>query len=116
SLAGFACAFLPFRQYSSLIPSADSSVSTDLRNAFDRRGIEVHTESLVEELRREGPGIIVRYTTGGVESRAGVDAVFFAVGWPANLNELGLEAAGVMTERRAIPVDAYLRTNIEHIF
>jgi len=115
-LADFGVAVHLFEAGSSLIPSADSSVSTDLRNAFDRRGIEVHTESLVEELRREGPGIIVRYTTGEVESRADVDAVFFAVGWPANLNELGLEAAGVMTERRAIPVDAYLRTNIEHIF
>jgi pyruvate/2-oxoglutarate dehydrogenase complex dihydrolipoamide dehydrogenase (E3) component len=29
---------------------------------------------------------------------------------------LGLDAAGVMTDRHAIPVDDYLRTNVEHIF
>jgi pyruvate/2-oxoglutarate dehydrogenase complex dihydrolipoamide dehydrogenase (E3) component len=44
------------------------------------------------------------------------DAVFFAVGWPANLSQLNLEAAGVRAERGAIPVDEYLRTNVEHIF
>ena len=44
------------------------------------------------------------------------DAVFFAVGWPANLGELALAAAGVHATAAAIPVDDYLRTNVEHIY
>ncbi len=42
--------------------------------------------------------------------------MFFAVGWPANVGQVGLETAGVRAGRRAIEVDEYLRTNIEHIF
>jgi pyruvate/2-oxoglutarate dehydrogenase complex dihydrolipoamide dehydrogenase (E3) component len=115
-LADFGAAVHLFEAGSGLIPTADSSVSTDLQDAFARRGIKVHTQALVQELARQGPKIVVRYTTTGVESLAEVDAVFFAVGWQANIQGLGLEAAGVITERHAIPVDAYLRTNIEHIF
>jgi pyruvate/2-oxoglutarate dehydrogenase complex dihydrolipoamide dehydrogenase (E3) component len=44
------------------------------------------------------------------------DAVFFAVGWPGNLGELNLDAAGVSAGPGSIAVDRYLRTNVEHIF
>jgi pyruvate/2-oxoglutarate dehydrogenase complex dihydrolipoamide dehydrogenase (E3) component len=44
------------------------------------------------------------------------DAVFFAVGWPANVSHLDLEAAGVRAEPGVIPVDDYLRTSVGHIF
>jgi pyruvate/2-oxoglutarate dehydrogenase complex dihydrolipoamide dehydrogenase (E3) component len=44
------------------------------------------------------------------------DAVFFAVGWPANLSHLALDAAGVHAEPGLIPVDDYLCTNVGHIF
>ena len=42
--------------------------------------------------------------------------MFFAVGWPASLEGLNLEAAGVEAEPTAIAVDEYLRTNVGHIF
>src|SRR5437660_1555769 len=48
--------------------------------------------------------------------RTVADAVFFAVGWPANLSQLNLDAAGVRAGPGAIPVDDYLRTNVGHIF
>ena len=45
-----------------------------------------------------------------------MDAVFFAVGWPPNIEELALDAAGIQPQRQGIPVDAYLRTEVDHIF
>lgn len=100
----------------SLVPSADTSISTDLRRAFERKGIRVHTQTLVEELQRRDEQIGVCYRRGSAGARTDVDAVFFAVGWTGNIDELGLETAGVRAERHAIPVDGYLRTNVEHIF
>ena len=99
-----------------LVPSADISISTDLLGAFEGKGIEVHTHTLVEEFRRRERRIGVRYRSGPASAHTDVDAVFLAVGWRGNIDELGLEAAGVTTERHAIPVDGYLRTNVEHIF
>jgi pyruvate/2-oxoglutarate dehydrogenase complex dihydrolipoamide dehydrogenase (E3) component len=78
--------------------------------------MRVHTGTAVEELRREGSRIELLYREDGVVASTYVDAAFFAVGWRANIDTLGLAAAGVEADRRAIPVDPYLRTNVEHIF
>jgi len=76
----------------------------------------VHTGTLVEALSTGDGTIRVDYSGGPVPAHMMADAVFFAVGWPANVDHLALEAAGVYATSAAIPVDGYLRTNVEHIF
>jgi pyruvate/2-oxoglutarate dehydrogenase complex dihydrolipoamide dehydrogenase (E3) component len=115
-LADFGVAVHLFEAGPSLIGHADSSVSTELRSAFERKGIRVHTRTLVEELRRQELGIKIRYSTAGNGGNTNVDAVFFAVGWRGNIDELRLETAGVAADHGAIPVDEFLRTNIDHIY
>jgi pyruvate/2-oxoglutarate dehydrogenase complex dihydrolipoamide dehydrogenase (E3) component len=51
-----------------------------------------------------------------MRGRTVADAVFFAVGWPANTAGLNAEAAGIAVERGAVVVDEYLQTTAEHIF
>ena len=99
-----------------LLPAADASVSAELSRAFRAQGIAVHTGTLVEGLRPRGDDIQVGYRNGGVAGQLVAGAVFFAVGWPGNVDQLALDAAGVRTEPGVIPVDDYLRTNVEHIF
>jgi len=99
-----------------LVPAADSSVSAALEHSFRARGMEVHTATMVEALRQEPEGIRADHRSDAAAAHTVVDAVFFAVGWPANLDQLDLEAAGVQAGPRTITVDDYLRTNIEHIF
>jgi pyruvate/2-oxoglutarate dehydrogenase complex dihydrolipoamide dehydrogenase (E3) component len=99
-----------------LLPAADASVSAEFGRALRARDINVHTDTLVEALGAETGAIRVGYRSGPESGQLVADAVFFAVGWPANLSHLGLEAAGVHATARAIPVDDYLRTNVEHIF
>jgi pyruvate/2-oxoglutarate dehydrogenase complex dihydrolipoamide dehydrogenase (E3) component len=78
--------------------------------------MNVHTDTLVEALSTAGDAIGVDYRSGPASAHVLADAVFFAVGWPANLGHLALERAGVHATPAAIPVDDYLRTNVEHIF
>ena len=78
--------------------------------------MNVHTDTLVEALSPDGGAIRVDYRSGTAAAHMIADAVFFAVGWPANLGHLALAAAGVHATPAAIPVDDYLRTNVEHIF
>ena len=115
-LADFGAMVEVFEAGHNLIPHADASVSTELRSAFERKGMRVHTRTLVQELRRRGSRIGIRYSTEGAARNIDVDAVFFAVGWRGNIDELQLGAAGVTAERNGIPVDDYLRTNLDHIF
>jgi pyruvate/2-oxoglutarate dehydrogenase complex dihydrolipoamide dehydrogenase (E3) component len=99
-----------------LVPGADVSISAALRQAFAARGIEVITGARVQALERDTEQIIIRFTRQGPAERATAEAVFAAVGWPANLKDLDLDAAGVTSNPRAIPVDDYLRTSAGHIF
>ena len=99
-----------------LLPAADPSVSAELGRSFRAQGMSVHTGTLVEGLRRHGDAIQVGYRHGAVAGQLVAGAVFFAVGWPASVEHLALGAAGVRTEPGVIPVDDYLRTNVEHIF
>ena len=78
--------------------------------------MNVHTDTLVEALSADGDAIRVDYRSGTAPAHMIADAVFFAVGWPANLSHLALAAAGVHATPAAIPVDDYLRTNVEHIY
>jgi pyruvate/2-oxoglutarate dehydrogenase complex dihydrolipoamide dehydrogenase (E3) component len=99
-----------------IVPTADASISAALTQAFEAKGMKVTTGAKVQAL---GPGsgqVTVRFTSGGPVQYTTADAVFAAVGWPANLQDLDIDAAGVDSSPRAIPVDDYLRTNVGHIF
>jgi pyruvate/2-oxoglutarate dehydrogenase complex dihydrolipoamide dehydrogenase (E3) component len=105
-----------FEAAPTLLPAADPSVSVALGDAFLAQGMNVYTGTLVDSLRAQGGALCVDYRTGPVTGQLVADAVFFAVGWPANLSHLALEAAGVRAAPGMIPVDDYLRTNVGHIF
>jgi pyruvate/2-oxoglutarate dehydrogenase complex dihydrolipoamide dehydrogenase (E3) component len=99
-----------------LVPAADHTVSAELSRAFTDQGMTVATDTLVESLGRADGGVSISYRGPAGPGRMVADAVFFAVGWPANLGPLNLGAAGVRAEPGAIPADEYLRTNVGHIF
>jgi pyruvate/2-oxoglutarate dehydrogenase complex dihydrolipoamide dehydrogenase (E3) component len=99
-----------------LVPSADADVSAALARAFRDRGMTVATGTFVTGLQREDGSIYLDHRTGQALGQTAADAVFFAVGWPASLDGLNLEAAGVRAEPGVIGVDEYLRTNVGHIF
>jgi pyruvate/2-oxoglutarate dehydrogenase complex dihydrolipoamide dehydrogenase (E3) component len=99
-----------------LVPGADVSISAALRQAFEARGITVVTGATVQALERGHEEVIIRFTGGGPAERVTTEAVFAAVGWPANVQNLNLGVAGVASDPKAVPVDEYLRTNVEHIF
>lgn len=99
-----------------LVPAADADVSAELGRAFRSRGMRVATDTFVTALNRADGAVYIDHRSGQALGQTAADAVFFAVGWPARLGRLNLEAAGVSAEPGAIPVDEYLRTNVGHIF
>jgi pyruvate/2-oxoglutarate dehydrogenase complex dihydrolipoamide dehydrogenase (E3) component len=115
-LADFGCQTMLLEYAPRLNPRADQDVSAELGAAFSRRGIEVVTGASAQRLERTEGGIQVHYQQADGPARRLVDAVFFAVGWPANLEGLELAAAGVAAERGRIPVNDWLQTNIDHVF
>jgi pyruvate/2-oxoglutarate dehydrogenase complex dihydrolipoamide dehydrogenase (E3) component len=99
-----------------IVPGADASVSAALREAFEAKGMQVHTGARVQDLGRAGDQVTVRFTRDGPVEQASAAAVFAAVGWPGSHDGLGLDAAGVASTQQLIPVDSGLRTNVAHIY
>ncbi|WP_205708954.1 FAD-dependent oxidoreductase [Kineococcus siccus] len=101
-----------------VLPTADADVSRAVRTAFEEQGVQVDTGiDTVHSLERRADGAIdLTWSQGGSRRTAAYDAVVLSVGWPAALDGLGLEAAGIATHRSAITVDDYLRTSVPHVF
>lgn len=109
-----------------LLAHADPDVSAGMRRAFRDRGIIVHTGAQAQSLETDGGWTTVNYrstsadphtdTAATEQDAVSVDVAFAAIGWPANVEALGLERAGVAIGPRGVAVDEYLRTNVEHIF
>jgi pyruvate/2-oxoglutarate dehydrogenase complex dihydrolipoamide dehydrogenase (E3) component len=99
-----------------ILPGEDEDVSREVASCFANGGIEVVTGmERVHEIRRRDGGLLLAFERGGRNELA-VDAVALAVGWPGNVEHLGLEAAGVQVERNYIVTDDTLRTSAPHIF
>jgi pyruvate/2-oxoglutarate dehydrogenase complex dihydrolipoamide dehydrogenase (E3) component len=98
-----------------LVPAADPDVSAELGRAFENRGMTVATGTFVSALGREQESVRIDHRRGTATGQTVADAVFFAVGWPARVAELNLEAAG-RAGSGSITVDEYLRTSVGHIF
>ncbi|MGH2428892.1 MAG: dihydrolipoyl dehydrogenase family protein [Candidatus Limnocylindria bacterium] len=100
-----------------LIPAEDSDLAAALADAFAANGIDVRTGiGGVDRIERAGGGLRLAYRLGEAVEELRTDAVVLAVGWPGNVEELGLGEAGVATERGYIRVDDGLRTSASHIW
>lgn len=101
-----------------VLMSSDAAIAEAVSAAFVEQGIDVRTGiETVTSLERAQDGSIVLQWREADDSRSSTfDAVVMATGWPADVEDLGLENAGIDIERSAIPVDRYFRTVVPHIF
>jgi pyruvate/2-oxoglutarate dehydrogenase complex dihydrolipoamide dehydrogenase (E3) component len=101
-----------------LLGTEDEAVSEAVGDAFRRRGIEVATGiDRIKQLERTGAGgLRLHYRRLGEPLTSDTDAVLLAVGWPGNLEGLGLEAAGIRTDGGYIAVDDRLRTSVPNVY
>jgi pyruvate/2-oxoglutarate dehydrogenase complex dihydrolipoamide dehydrogenase (E3) component len=101
-----------------ILAASDSDISAAVSTAFVEQGVAVHTGlDGVESLARSVDGsITLTWRSGGEPVSADFDAVVMATGWPADVDDLGLENAGITVVRSSIPVDQYFRSAVPHIY
>jgi glutathione reductase (NADPH) len=100
-----------------VLMASDAAIADEVTAAFRSHGVEVRTGiRTVESLARSADGSITLTWQEDVSRSAEFDVVIMATGWPADVDDLGLENAGIETVRSAIPVDQYFRTSVPHIF
>jgi dihydrolipoamide dehydrogenase len=96
-----------------ILTPVDPDVATRFMRLMGARRVDIHLGGRVEEVARDGDLLRVRFG-GGIELRA--EQVLVATGRRPNTADLGLEAAGVATERGAIGVDQHLRTSADGVY
>ncbi len=89
-----------------ILPIEDADASTDLSRSFRKRKIEVLTAARISGAK-VGKGLVkLTVETGGEKKQLEVEQVLVAAGRAPNVEDLGLEKAGVqLTERGFIKVD-----------
>jgi len=99
-----------------IVPNEDEEVSKQLERSFKKMKMRVLTDSAVESADTSGTKCMVRIKTPKGYEEVETDIVFSAVGVETNIEGIGLEEAGVKTEKSKVVVDDYYRTNIPGIF
>ena len=100
-----------------IVPLEDEEISRELAASFKRQGIAVYVDTRIEKLTRtdQGAEVLARSTGGKTESfRA--EKILMAVGRKPLSEGIGLEAAGVATEKGYIRVDGLMRTSVPGIY
>jgi glutathione reductase (NADPH) len=92
----------------------DADMTAVLEDACSTKGIDIRTEVNPVELRMEDPQTCSVVLEGGGQVEA--DLVVAGIGRVPNIENLGLESAGVSCDSRGIKTDEYMRTSQKHIF
>lgn len=99
-----------------LAPSEDEEVSSQLERSFRRQGITSMTGSSVDDVAVSEDTATVTVTNQRGTSEIECDVILVAVGAQGNIDGIGLDAAGVETERGYIPIGEMMETNVENIY
>jgi dihydrolipoamide dehydrogenase len=97
---------------SSIVPVEDDEVSAQLGRSFKKQGINVMVNSSVEKVEVTSKGATVTVKTKKGEEKIDCDIVLSAVGVVANIEGIGLEDVGIVTDKGKIQVDEFYKTNI----
>ena len=99
-----------------VLPVEDAEISAFAKKSFTAQGMKIREKSMVKQLDR-GKGMVTAHIeTGGKVSKEEFDTVISAVGIVGNVEDLGLEGAGVKVDRTHVVTDEYCRTGVEGVY
>ncbi|MFY7829888.1 MAG: dihydrolipoyl dehydrogenase [Flectobacillus sp.] len=95
-----------------IVPVEDEDVSKELAKQYKKLGIDIHTNSSVESVDTAGEGCKVSVKTPSGNITIDCDIVLSAAGVISNLENVGLEDVGIITDKGKILVNQWYETNI----
>ena len=100
-----------------ILPREDRDAAAIVERAITGDGVELLTGCKIASVGRGAAGRIVRLEHRGANREIEVDEILVTAGRAPNVEEIGLEAAGVEYDRKSgVRVDDYLQTSNPHIF
>ncbi|MFG6401041.1 dihydrolipoyl dehydrogenase [Microbacterium sp. P04] len=100
------------------LPNEDVEVSKEIQRQYKKLGVEILTSTKVDSVVDGGDKVTVTYTAkDGTQGSIEAGRVLMSIGFAPRVEGFGLDKTGVeLTERGAIAIDEFMRTNVPHIF
>ncbi len=103
-----------------ILPVEDAEISAFAKKQFTKQGMKIMEKAMVKKLDRapakSGGKVTAHIEVGGKTETHDFDTVISAVGIVGNVENLGLEEAGVKVDRSHVVVDEYCRTGVEGLY
>ncbi|GLK75553.1 dihydrolipoyl dehydrogenase [Methylopila jiangsuensis] len=100
-----------------ILPVEDEEIAAHARKRFEKQGIRILTGAKVTKLDKGADDVTATVELGdGKTETIKVDRVISAVGVVGNIENLGLEALGVKTERGCVVTDGLGRTSVKGVY
>src|SRR5687768_2597732 len=100
-----------------LLPLEDADCSAELAKSFKKRKIDVLTGAKIGNVKAAKNAVTLSVDAGGEKKELKVDVVLVAAGRAANVENIGLEKAGVkLTERGFIKINEKMETSAKGIY
>ncbi len=101
-----------------LLPREDKDISKELTKIYKKANMNVLGNTAVESVETSGKGckVTVKDRKSNETSVIECDVVLSAVGVATNIENLGLEALGIKSEKGLIEVDEYGQTSVPGIY
>jgi dihydrolipoamide dehydrogenase len=99
-----------------IVPVEDEEVSKQLERSFKKIKMKVMTDSTVESVDTSNEKCMVTIKTPKGQEIVEADIVLSAVGITTNLEDIGLEKAGVKTDKGKVDVNDFYQTSVPGIF
>lgn len=98
-----------------ILPGIEEEVVRNLRRIFEKEGIQIFTNSSVEEVRKEGTGLELKIDTPKGKMGLSCEKVLLAVGRTPNITS-DLTQAGIENTPEGIKVNSYLETTLPNVY
>ncbi len=100
-----------------VLPNEDAESSTAVERAFKKRGVTIHVGARLEkaDVGKSGVKLTVKTKDGKTETIE-AERVLSAVGRAAIIEDIGLDSAGVKTDKGFIAVDEMMRTSAAGVY
>lgn len=101
---------------SSILSSEDREISKALKSILAKRGMDIKTKTTVKEINLKDGKVEVILNSGENIEKILVEKVVITIGRKPQINNLGLENAGIFCEDGRIVVNNKMETNINGIY
>jgi len=99
-----------------IMPKDDPEAVAIVRQSLERDGVVIRENAAVSAVAKMDGGVAVTISRNGASEAIAGSHLLLAAGRAANVEGLGLDAAGIKYSRKGVEVDAGLRTSNARVF